>query len=50
MTMTNSGTLLVGATVSAAIIMVFFFKAPIGPVAVGVVAAALIIIRRMRSS
>ncbi|WP_304821438.1 hypothetical protein [Candidatus Binatus sp.] len=48
--MLNSGVLLVGATVSAAIIMVFFFHAPIAPVAVGAVAAALIIIRRMRSS
>ncbi len=50
MTMTTSGTMLVGAAVSAAIIMVFFFKAPIAPVAVGAIAAAFIIIRRTRGS
>jgi len=42
--------MLVGATVSAAIIMVFFFKAPIAPVAVGAIAAAFVIILRTRGS
>ena len=50
MSIGRSGALLVGATASAAIIMVFLFQAPVLPVAVGAVVAALIIVRRSRGA
>ncbi len=50
MTMSRSGALTVGATVCAAIMMVFFFKAPFLPVAVGATVGAYIIVRRGRNS
>jgi hypothetical protein len=48
--MSRPEALLVGATITAAIIMVFFFKAPIVPVGIGAVGAAFIILWRSRSS
>ncbi len=38
--------LTLGATTTAAIIMVFFFKAPMVPVAIGAIGAAVLILRR----
>jgi hypothetical protein len=48
--MSRSETLLVGATVTAAIVMIFFFQAPIVPVAIGAVGAAFVVLWRSRSS
>jgi hypothetical protein len=44
MTMTRNAALTVGAAVSAATLMVFFFQAPPVPVALGVVGAVTIIL------
>jgi len=48
--MTAQKLLLVGATVTAAIIMVFFFKAPIVTVAIGAVSAAFLVLWRVARS
>lgn len=44
--MTVSKNVTLGATMTAAIIMVFFFKAPLLPVAIGAIGAAFLILRR----
>ena len=44
--MTVSKNVTLGATMTAALIMVFFFRAPILPVAFGAFGAAFLILRR----
>jgi len=48
MTRSNSGVQLLGATLIAAIVMLVYFRAPIVPVAVGAIAAVILIGRRKR--
>jgi hypothetical protein len=43
---TISKNITLAATMTAALIMVFFFKAPIVPVAIGAIGAAFLILRR----
>ena len=50
MTKSNSGVQLLGATLIAAIIMLVYFRAPIVPVAVGAIVAAILIGRRKRKT
>ncbi len=46
MTMRNSGVQLLGATVIAALVMLFYVRAPVFPVVAGAAIAAYLIYRR----